>query len=57
MSLCENSNDGRPCRDEDGETCAQCQSSQDADMRYWKRLWDAATPEERDPKNWRAPAR
>ncbi len=36
MSLCENSNDGRPCRDEDGEPCAQCSAWLDAEFAYWK---------------------
>lgn len=36
MNLCDRSVDGRPCRDEDGETCLFCDAWLQAEFAYWK---------------------
>lgn len=53
MSLCDNSNDGRPCRTDEGEPCAQCQATIDEEDRYWSAQWVVASPEERNPERYR----
>ena len=50
-SLCDNSNDGRPCRDpETDEPCAQCQAHLDSEAAFYAASYKAASLAERDPK-------
>jgi hypothetical protein len=55
--LCDMSVDGQACRDENGEMCVQCAADVAERAAYFRKLWDAASSEERDPKNWKAPVR
>jgi hypothetical protein len=53
MDLCDNSNDGRPCRDpETDEPCAQCAAALAAEGAYWRGEWKRASTEERDPERY-----
>jgi hypothetical protein len=53
LGLCDNSNDGRPCRDpETDESCPQCEAYMAQELAYWRGQWAVASPAERDPQGY-----
>ena len=46
-------NEGKGCTANDGEPCESCAAKEIEEMRYWSRLYEVATLEEKDPEAYR----